>query len=734
MTRKAPLYAVLLLLGGCKLPALEEPSAHFPTKVLAAPFRLAPRAATTRAELLDRLRRLRYGAASAPAEPGSYRADSGSMTISLRGFSTPIFAAQPGLVVVTFAAGRVASLAAPDGTALAEVRLEPELLYEISGPKRVRREPSAFESLPRHLLDAVVAVEDKRFYRHFGVDLRGLARAAWKDVRERRLAEGGSTITQQLARNLYLTQRRTFGRKLREMAIALMLELRYSKDELLRMYLDEVYLGQDGPISICGIQAAARFFFDKTPDKLTLGESAQLAGLLASPYRFNPFRDPDGALKRRKIVLEAMKDQGFITAAEMSAARLEPLRITRAGHQPGRPADFFIAALQEELERRYPGDVLVTQGLTIHTTLDPWLQEKAQRAVSKAKYEAALVALDPAGGAVRALVGGKDYAKSPFNRAVSARRQPGSAFKPFVYGAALRADTSGQRWTAASLVPDRAQPYPAGEKGWTPRNYDGIYRGTTTVRQAVALSLNAPTVHIANAVGTRRIADYARELGIKSALKLDLGMALGDSEVTLLELTSAYAPFANGGLQVDPYTVEAVVSREGDVLEYRKPSGVAVISPEEAWLVTDLLRGPVRNGTARSLSRWALDGVAAGKTGTTTDGKDAWFVGYVPGLVAGVWTGQDIPTRSSMTGASHALPIWAEFVSAAIYVPAGGPEPWPKPEAVLRVEVDPQTGFRARSGCPDRTAEYFLPGSEPKEDCPVHSGGVVGWFKRLLKR
>ncbi|MBI4348908.1 MAG: PBP1A family penicillin-binding protein [Elusimicrobia bacterium] len=722
--------AAFALLAGC-VPSLQDPTARFPTKVLAAPYVLAPGTPVGRDELIERLKRLRYTPSANPAEPGTFRADAASVTVSLRGFVHPLAGAEPTAVVATFEGGRVARLASHSGPAVAEARLEPELLFEFSGPKRVRREPSEFERLPKHLLDAVVAVEDRRFYRHLGIDPRGLLRAARRNVKEGRLAQGGSTITQQLARNLYLSQRRTFGRKLREMFIAVALEMRFSKEELLRMYLDEVYFGQDGPVSVCGIQAASRFFFDKTPDGLTLGEAALLAGLLASPYQFNPFRDPDRALARRRIVLDAMREQGFLTPEEMNRARLEPLKITRAGHRPGRPADFFIATVQEELERRYSGDVLVSEGLTIHTTLDPWLQERAQKAARKATFEAALVALDPLSGAVRALVGGKDFAKSPFNRAVSARRQPGSAFKPFVYGAALRA--GAPRWTAASLLPDKAQSYPADGKDWTPRNYDGIYRGTTTLRQAVSLSLNAPTVHLAAGVGPRRIADFARELGIKSELRLDLGLALGDSEVTLLELTAAYAAFANGGLQVEPYAVSAVVSRDGDVLEYRKAQGTAVLSPEEAWLLTDLLRGPVRHGTARGLARWGLDRVAAGKTGTTSDGKDAWFVGYVPGLVAGVWTGQDRPTRSSMTGASHALPIWAEFVSAAAASRQEDPEPWPRPESIVELKVDPETGARARSGCPNRVVEFFLPGTEPADDCPLHSGGVVGWFKRLLR-
>lgn len=724
-----------LTTAGCWLPGLKEPVARFPTKVYGASFALRPGRRLERGELVDRLRRLRYEPGGAASRAGRYRAEGDVFEVFLRGFAHPLRGESPQLVRVLLEGGLVKELVGPGEAPLAEARLEPELLYEISGPQRVRREPSEFGQLPRHLLDAIVAVEDRRFYRHYGVDLRGLLRAAWRDVKAGKLVEGGSTITQQLARNLYLHPRRTFTRKAREMLIAVVLETRYSKDEILQLYLDQVYFGQDGPVSVCGIQAAARFFFDKTPEKLSLGESALIAGLLASPYRFNPFRDPDRALARRRIVLETMRGQGFITESEERRARIEPLRITKSGHRPGRAADFFVAAVQEELETRYPSDALITYGLTIHTTLDPRLQERAQRAVSKARYEAALVALEPRTGAVLALIGGKDFAASPFNRAVSALRQPGSAFKPFVYGAALRGGPGGApRWTAASLVPDAATSYQAEGSTWTPRNFDGLYRGTTTVRQAVARSLNAPAVHVAATLGVRRVIEYARELGIRSELRPNLGLALGDSEVSLLELTGAYAPFANGGLKVEPFTVEAVVSREGEVLEYRKPEGVPVLSAEEAWLMTDLMREGVRSGTARSLDRWGLAGAAAGKTGTTNGGKDAWFVGYVPGLIAGTWTGQDRPTRSGMTGASHALPIWADFVSSVAEFPKDAPDPWPVPETVVAMTVDPASGERARSGCPDRFGEFFLAGTEPKADCTLHAGGVVGWFKRFFRK
>ncbi len=715
---------MLLLAAGCsKLPSGDWLT-PYPTRIFGAPFALKNRMALDEAQWLQRLSRLRYQALdAAPLPPGTYRRADGGYEIHLRGFSSPLRQIAPSLLRASFGDGKLK-------LSVESAWLEPELLYEISGPRRVRREPIDWEKVPVHLALAVVATEDRRFFSHHGVDLRGLARAAWRDLTQRRLAEGGSTITQQLARNLYLSPRRSFWRKIREMLWAFYLEARYSKTEILRMYLDQVYFGQDGPVSICGIQAASRFFFDKTADRLTLGESALLAGMLASPYRYNPFRDPDEALRRRLLVLESMRSQGLVTDAELARARLEPLRISKGGHQPARPADFFAAYVQEDLEKRYPERNLFTRGLTIYTTLDPWLQEQAQRAVSLARHQAALVALDPSTGEIRALVGGKDFASSPFNRAVSARRQPGSAFKPFVYGAALRASSGPGPWTAATMLSDRPRSYRLPEGYWTPRNYDGSYRGDVALRRAFADSLNAATIDLAAHVTPARIIAYARSLSIASPLKPELGLALGASEVTLLELTAAYCPFGNGGLRVDPYAIEAVQEGTGDILEYRRPAKLRVLSTAEAWLMHSLLREVVTSGTARALSASPIGKVAAGKTGTTDQGRDAWFIGYAPGLACGVWTGEDRPTPSARSGASAALPIWERFMGSAGLTTE--PEAPLKPAELRSAWIDPSNGLRARTGCPTRYLEYFLPDTEPAL-CAAHPGGVSGWLQRIFK-
>ena len=714
----------------------------YPTRIYSAQARLRAGDPMTQQELRDRLESLRYSPTeAAAAAPGRFRQDGQRFLIGLRDFSTPVAHSAQMPVEVELERGLVASVrlgpsppGSGNGAPLVEAFLEPELLYEISGEKRIRRERLSASDIPPRLVDALVAAEDRRFYRHHGIDFRGIVRAAFTNVREGHIAQGGSTLTQQLARSLFLSPRRSFGRKLKETLIALWLEARFSKAEILRLYLDTVYFGQDGPVSILGLKSAARHYFDKKPAELTLSESALLAGLLASPYRFDPVRDPAAAAERRRAVLAAMRREGSINAQEESAASSEPVRATSAGRSGGRGEDYFVAYVHRQLERRHGDSALLTRGLSVYTTLDPWLQRLATKSVRAAGHQAALVDIDAPTGAIRALVGGKDYLTQPFDRAAYARRQPGSAFKPIVYAAALAPEPGGGRWTAASLLSDIPRSYPTPHGPWSPRNYEGRYLGRVTLRTALAQSLNLATLDLAQQLGPGAIAAFARQLGITSPLREELGLAIGASEVTLLELTGAYCAFANGGARVEPYAIEAAADADGEIVEAHVPAARAVLSPQEAYLMTDLLREAVRSGTAQGLSRWRMGDYAAGKTGTTNDGKDAWFIGYTPELLAGVWTGSDAPAKLGLTGAKDALPIWAAFASSASPGPASRPGQgaWPQPEGVVMVEVDPESGLRARSGCPERRRELFLAGTQPAEDCPLHSGGFVGWFKRIF--
>ncbi|MBI3298964.1 MAG: PBP1A family penicillin-binding protein [Elusimicrobia bacterium] len=719
------------LLGGEARPA-------YTTRIYGAPKRLRVGAPMTPAELRGRLTRLGY-APGIPDRPGVYREEKNRFEAFLRSFEHPFIKPTPRRVFLELEAGRLSGLRLADPpTPLLEAFLEPEALYEVSTAGRVRRRPLKPGEAPRWILDAVISTEDRRFREHAGVDPRGILRAALKNLRRRRVAEGGSTLTQQLVKNLYLSPRRTFSRKASEAVLALYLETRYAKDDILRLYLDTVYFGQDGPVGVFGLVAASRLYFDKEPAGLELAECAALAALLASPGRFDPRRDPAAALERRRLVLAAMRRDGRITPAEERAAGVAVLRL--AGGKAARPraADYFLAWVERLLDERHPDQHLMARGVTVHTTLDPWLQEAARRAVKKAVHQAALVALDPQSGAVRALAGGKDYATAPFDRATRANRQPGSAFKPFLYAAALTAEEGRTpAFTAATLLEDATRQWRMEGGTWSPRNYDGVYRGSVPARTALALSLNAASVDLASQVGLPRLIETARRFGIVSPLRPELGMALGSSEVTLLELTGAYLPFFNGGLRAEPHGIVAVLDSDGATLEARKPERRPALSEGEAYLLGELLREVVRTGTAKSLKRWGLAGVAAGKTGTTDEGRDAWFVGATPWLAAGVWTGEDVPRPLPITGASAALPVWADFMRDTVPPDLrafGAPDPWPRPSDIEEVEIDPASGLLYHAACPTRRPEIFLPGTKPTQDCPLHKKGVVGWFKDLFKK
>lgn len=714
----------------------------YTSRVFAAPKVLRAGEPLSPAELSARLARLGY-TPGIPDRPGVFRDERPSTStarveVTLRAFEHPFVRATPSRVVLEIEEGRLTGLRLFDGAPLVSAALEPEALYEVSKAGRVRRRPLKPGEAPHWILDAVVSTEDRRFREHSGVDPRGILRAAVRNLRSGKVAQGGSTLTQQLAKNLFLTPRRTYRRKLKEAALALYLDARFSKDEVLRLYLDTVYFGQDGPVGVFGLSAAAKHYFDKAPVELTLAECATLTGMLASPGRFDPRRNPEASLERRRVVLAAMRRDGRITPAEERAAGVAPLRLAaNAGLRP-KAADYFLAYVERLLEERHPDAHLMARGVTVHTTLDPWLQEAARKAASKGRHQAALVALDPGDGSIRALVGGKDYVTAPFDRATLARRQPGSAFKPIVYASALT-DVDGGKppFTLASLLEDASRSWDVPSGTWTPKNYDGVYHGTVTVRAALANSYNAAAVDLAAQVGVARIIALSRRLGLSGELRPELGLALGASEVTLLELTGAYLPFASGGNRYEPHAIDAVLDAEGVVLEARAGTAERVFSEPEAALLTDLLREPVRSGTAKGLAKWGMSGVAAGKTGTTDDGRDAWFVGFTPWLVAGVWTGEDKPRPLPQTGASAAMPLWAEFMSAALppdLRAPGAPDPWPRPEGLLTAEVDPASGLLAHDGCPTRREEVFLEGTRPAEDCPLHKKSVIGRLKDFFKR
>jgi penicillin-binding protein 1B len=730
----AVLLAAAAALGWCAFQAERKLAAltlgglgeSFSTRIWSAPFvlRSGARAATDR--LLERLDRLGYRRVDSVPSRGQYRWSPPELAVNLRGFRAPTGSQREGYYALRRETDGTWTVNGESGADAGAILLEPELAAQLSGAQKLRRDPLEWEQIPKSLVDAVVAAEDKRFWTHWGLDPRAMARAAWANLRGHDL-QGASTITQQLSKNLYLSPRRTFSRKLLEAGLALYLERRLGKRRILTLYLNHIYLGQDGSASVMGMRAASRFYFAKDTGELTLAESATLAGLIRGPGLYDPRRDPEACRARRDHVLRRMHEDGFISASAMSAALAEPLKpANRQGEDDARDDAYYAAEVVRQLLPRYGGDVLYRNGLSIYTAMDPVLQSVAQRTLRGAKHQAALVALDARTGDVLALAGGRDFAESQFNRATQAVRQPGSAFKPFVYAAALKIGL-----TPATVLLDRRRSFPGAGGDWSPANYDGVYFGSATVREALAHSLNAATLDLAGRVGIDRIQEAARAAGITSPLRHDLGLALGASEVGLLELVSAYEPFAAGGRRATPRLVLAVAAADGTLLETTPPESTVVMDPAVAYLMTSLMRSVVTEGTARSLPSLGFSAPAAGKTGTTNDGRDAWFVGYTSSLLAGAWVGDDQNRALKLTGSKDALPLWAAFMrEASADRPA---EEFVRPPGVVQVRICAESGMLARSGCPKKRDEVFIAGTEPLHECALHRGGLMGWLERLTR-
>ena len=699
----------------------------FSTRIWSAPFPVQNGARGEAERLVERLDRLGYRRTPDAPARGEYRWTPPELTVHLNGHRIPGSEQREGVFILRRSGAGEWNILDGLGGTVPEIRLEPELVVELAGERAERREPASWEQIPPTLKDAVVATEDKRFWHHHGIDPRAMARATLANLRRREL-QGASTITQQLAKNLFLSPRRTLPRKLSEAALALYLEIRLDKKRILTLYLNRIYMGQDGAASVMGVRSAARHYFSKEVADLTLPESAMIAGVIRGPGVYNPFRDPALAKSRRNHVLRRMREEDMISKLEFDAALNEPLTLTRGtSPEDRRDSAYYAAEVVRQLLPKYGGDSLYRHGLSIHTAMDPLLQNLARKALESSKHQAALAVIDPRDGSVLALTGGRSFSESQFNRATQALRQPGSAFKPFVYAAALRMGL-----TPATILSDKPRTWPDGGKGWSPSNYGGIYLGTTTMRQALSHSLNAATLDLAQRVGLKRIQETAHACGITSPLHDDLGLALGASEVGLLELVSAYAPFAHGGVRPTPRLVTSVVDSDGVVLEEQAPEISIALDPATAFLMNSLLESVTKEGTARNLKNLGVNFPAAGKTGTTNDGRDAWFVGYTSALLAGVWVGDDQNRSLKLTGAANALPLWAAFMKEADADRPG--EPFTRPESVIEVLVCPASGMAARSGCPGKHSEMFLAGSEPRGECALHRGGLIGWLQRLMRK
>lgn len=717
----------------------------FPTNVYADWLELRTGMPLDASDLRQALEAARYRRTTGkPYAPGQYRTQGSIFEIYLRPFAYPDRAEPGAQTLVEIRDGQVASIGNGFGqpTPRGLLRIDPQLLAQFSDQERERRSFLPLASIPRHVALAAVASEDRRFFSHMGLDLLGIGRATARNMRAGTLVEGGSTISQQLAKNVFLSRQRTFTRKLHEALLAILIEIRYSKEQILEFYLNQIYLGQRGSWSICGVEEGALFYFNKHASELTLGEGALLAGIIPSPNRMSPYHDPDLAIGRRNEVLDDMVACGFISKAEMQRARRIPLHFA-PNPAPTTRAPYFVDYVREVLSKDISEADLSTRGLSVFTTLDARLEETAERCVREGAREAdarspvsgagrdpaqaALLAIEPQNGAIRALVGGRDYRASPFNRAVESRRQPGSAFKPFVYIAALDTPFSGRRppLTAATLLDDVPDSFPTPQGPYAPHNYENTYMGRVTAARALARSLNVATVRLELMVGIPKVIEMAHALGVQSRLREYASLALGAAEVTPLELTTAYATLANGGVAVKPIAVRAVLDRGGNLIWTPRRESRRVIRPETAYMATTLLEGPVIYGTAASIrSEFGFTRPAAGKTGTTDDENDAWFVGYTPDLVAGVWVGCDRHRKLGLSGTQAAVPIWARFME---FAHRGKPvRDFLAPPGVVDVWIDADTGFRAGADCPHVMRESFIPTTEPRQVCMVEHG--TSWF------
>ena len=610
-----------------------------------------------------------------------------------------------------------------------------------------QRELIAYDKLPPHLIDAVLVVEDRKFWGHWGVHMKRIVGAAWADVKAGRIVEGASTITQQLARDLFLTLDVSVSRKIKEALTAIRIERMYTKEEILRMYLNQYYFANGA----WGIQSAARRFFNKSAEDLALHECALFAAVLRSPIGYSPFEHPDRALRRRNLVLDLMAAQGRISKREAEVTKQLPLGVNPKREEPGR-APYFVEHVRRDLEKRYGAKAIYEEGLSVYTTLDSRLQKIAEEVLgarlaelqretdarrpdtpdssvtdstaylSTRVVQGALVALEPCTGHILAMVGGRDFHESPFNRATQALRQPGSAFKPFVYTAAI-----DNGWRPTDLIPDTALPVkmPNGTI-WTPKNYDGKFHGWMTLREGLKRSVNLVAIRLLMQIGEKQPVLYAREMGISTPLVPILSLAIGTEEVTLLELTSAYGVFANQGIRAEPISVLRIVREDGEVLERRERGEENEVLPAAtAGVMTSMLQSVMEEGgTGQGARKWyGFRRPSAGKTGTTGKYADAWFVGFTPQIVAGVWVGFDEKIslgKAHRSGAAVALPVWARFMRRAHDALELPVEDFELPPDVLKLTVCGETYMLATEYCPSKLEEMFIKGTEPTELCSVH--------------
>jgi penicillin-binding protein 1B len=700
-------------------------------RVFARPFELHRGQALTQRQLIDRLNDLGYAHRPRSEEPGEFTVGRDAMVLIPRDGDHKgqvvrlVFGGRP---PKSTEATRIDTIELPAAKKQTDrITLDAPLITALVADAREKRRDVPLQVIPKPMIEAVLAIEDRRFYEHPGIDPIGIAGAIFRNIfGNKAYLASGSTLTQQLVKNTFLTPEKTPKRKMTEWFMSVVLETRLTKDQILALYLNDVSLGQRGSFAIHGVAEASRLFFAKDIANVNAVEAATIAGVIQSPSRLSPFNNPDRAKDRRNVVLRAMVDAGFMASDAVERAVREPLGIVQRALESEAP--YFVDYISQELQSKYPSAGTVD----VYTTLDVHLQRVAQDALRdgltrldevlarrKRRPQAALIAVDPRTGEVLAFVGGRSYNQSQYNRAVSARRQPGSVFKPFVYLAAFEhAQAEGRTdLTPATVVLDEPTSFVFNAQTWTPRNYEDQYDGPITLRRALALSRNIAAAKVAESAGYEEVAALWRRIGAGTPPRPYPAIALGVFEATPFEIATAYTLFPNGGT-IRPLTViSRLVSKGKDLaLQQEKPRTVA--RPDTTFLVTNMMRSVINEGTGAGAraAGFALD--AAGKSGTTNDLRDAWFVGFTPELLTVVWVGMDDNQPVGLSGTQAALPIWTAFMTRAL---AGHPNlSFSAPEGITFVDIDRDTGKVAAPGCPRVFKEAFLAGTEPTEACQLH--------------
>ena len=704
-------------------------------------------------DIVARLRRSGYSE-SRSNRLGWFNAKSDSVEI----FPGPdsVFDQEAG--VLNFAGGKLTRIVSlRDNTPRNQYQLEPQLITNLYDRNREKRRLVRYDEIPEVLVHAVISVEDKRFFQHVGFDPIGIVRAAYVDVKDRRNAQGASTLSQQLARGMFLKSEKSYGRKIQELMITLILEQKLSKNEIFEFYCNQIDLGHKGSFTIRGFGEAAEAYFGKSLRSISVAEAATLAGMVQRPSYFNPYRHSDRLVERRNVVLSLMRQNSYLDDRQYAVAVASPLKLATGAGGESSDAPYFVDLLHDELQTRFQDYDFQTQAYRVYSSLDMDLQRAANEAVRAGmasvdeqlrkqkrfkgmavpEPQVALIALDPHTGQIKAIVGGRNYAASQLNH-ITSKRQPGSIFKPWVYAAAMNTGINGgqRTLTPATTVVDEPTTFWFDGKPYEPGNFMHEFHGVTTLRRALAKSMNIATIKVAEMVGYQSVVSLAKKAGINEDVHATPSMALGAYEAMPIEMAGSYTVFANKGVYVRPTFVSDIRSSSGSSLYEEHADTKPVLDPRVNYLMVSMLEEVMRSGTAAGVRGRGFTVPAAGKTGTSRDG---WFAGFTSELLCVVWVGFDDNRELNLEGAHSALPIWTDFMKRALlYRSYRNAKPFAAPDGVVTTSIDPESGMPATAFCPQKRSEVFISGTEPVGTCPLHGGtmdntNVSGWDTPVTK-